>query len=508
MASTDTKKSSRFSTFKVFGFTSSKPPPPPPKDAHYLYASSSRNPSVASFSNQSVLSPDSDPQPSACKSIRSPSPAPSRMLQPQFQPEQHRSQQSPPPSILTLSRTLDSSPSSSKKGFFRKVSSFRKRSASKSSRVTNVDDATDDESISLPWNVQHHIHIDEAFQGVPPEWSSTLADLGYSEAEIALIQKGRRNRSPMQEQQPSSTAPSRSQSPTSTTFVNPRARSSSLRRQKSDASISRSERSLRIGPPAPPPPLPLPPPPQTPSAGPSSAIPAAPPPTPASAGAISETTDQEGDTAQSDAQYTHLHPHHPTPIQPVPVPAPVPALVPVAQPTPVHVLQRSPSSSGTRSPIAPPLRTGSSDRERRFRAQTPPRRQFRVVNTTPPRGEESPQPLYLEDAARSGSPLPIMPVTVIQPRPGEKEDTAFLRRMSESETPPSDPPSTEEEPRSTSEMQSTEEVGQDAKEEEEGKGPCSGRQWHQQPRFWLTCVCELPTRLGTVGIARRVVNSP
>ncbi|KAH9017372.1 hypothetical protein EDB85DRAFT_669366 [Lactarius pseudohatsudake] len=156
MASTDTKKSSRFSTFKVFGFASPKPPPLPPKDAHYLYASSSRNPSVASFSNQSVLSPDSDPQPSACKSIRSPSPAPSRMLQPQLQPEPHQSQQSPPPSILTLSRTrtLDPPSSSSKKGFFRKVSSFRKRSASKSSRVTNIDDATDDESISLPWNVQ------------------------------------------------------------------------------------------------------------------------------------------------------------------------------------------------------------------------------------------------------------------------------------------------------------------------------------------------------------------
>ncbi|KAH9027536.1 hypothetical protein EDB83DRAFT_1919118 [Lactarius deliciosus] len=155
MASTDAKKSSRFSTFKVFGFTSSKPPPPPPKDAHYLYASSSRNPSVASFSNQSVLSPDSDPQFSTCKSIRSPSPAPSRMLQPQLQPEQHQSQQSPPASILTLSRSRDpSSSTSSKKGFFRKVSSFRKRSASKNSRVTNIDDATDDESISLPWNVQ------------------------------------------------------------------------------------------------------------------------------------------------------------------------------------------------------------------------------------------------------------------------------------------------------------------------------------------------------------------
>ncbi len=163
MASTSTKQSSRFSTLKVFKFTSSKPPPPPPKDAHYLYASSSRNPSVVSFSNQSVLSPDSDPQPSACKSIRSPSPAPSRIFQSQLHPEQHQSQQSPPPSILTSSRTLDPSSASSKKSFFRKVSSFRKRSASKNSRVTNLDDATDDESISHPWNVQVSVSVSFLF---------------------------------------------------------------------------------------------------------------------------------------------------------------------------------------------------------------------------------------------------------------------------------------------------------------------------------------------------------
>src|ERR1700730_9442338 len=35
-----------------------------------------------------------------------------------------------------------------------------------------------------------------SFQGIPSTWSSTLGDLGYSEAEIALIQKGRRNDTP------------------------------------------------------------------------------------------------------------------------------------------------------------------------------------------------------------------------------------------------------------------------------------------------------------------------
>lgn len=164
MSSTNTKQSSRFSTLKIFNFTSSKPPRPPPKDAHYLYASSSTNPSVVSFSNQSTLSPDSDPQrppyKSTASSLRCPSPAPSRVLQqtphPQCHSEQLHSQQSPPSSILTSSRSrsLDPVSATSKKGFFRKVTSLRKRSASKSSRVTSVEDVTDDESISLPWNVQ------------------------------------------------------------------------------------------------------------------------------------------------------------------------------------------------------------------------------------------------------------------------------------------------------------------------------------------------------------------
>src|SRR6266404_8343084 len=165
MASSKTKQSSRFSTFKIFKFSSSKPPPPPPKDAHYLYASSSRNPSVVSFSNQSVLPSDSDPQSSTCRSngcaavsVRTPSPAPSRMLHPtsrsQSQLERFQPQQSPPSSILTSAQTPDPPSLSSKKSIFRKVSTFRKRSTSKSSPVASLDDATDDESISPPWNFQ------------------------------------------------------------------------------------------------------------------------------------------------------------------------------------------------------------------------------------------------------------------------------------------------------------------------------------------------------------------
>ncbi|KAF8259328.1 hypothetical protein EI94DRAFT_1751867 [Lactarius quietus] len=382
MASTN---KSRFSTLKIFNFTSSKPPPLPPKDAHYLYASSSRNPP--------------------------------RVLQ---QPLHLQPQQSPPQSIINSSRSLAPSPASSKKSFFRKVSSLRKRSASKSSRVTSVDDATDDESISLPWNVQHHIHIDEAFQGVPPEWSSTLADLGYSEAEIALIQKGRRNRSPIPEPTPSATT-SRPPSPASTTIITPHWPSCTATTT------------------APPPP------PITPALSPNSAAPAAPPPTPASGGAFGEVnSDKEDDSAQSDAQYAFLNPHHqPAPIQPVPVPA---------LPTPVHVLQRSPSNSSPRSPISPP-RTASSDREWRLRTQTPPRRQFRVA---------SPQV-----ASRGRSPRPVTPAKPTRPLPEINADTGSLRRPSVSETPPSDPPRAVE--GSQPAMQSLGDPARDAKEEEVGK---------------------------------------
>jgi hypothetical protein len=167
-SSSSTKQSSsRFSTFKVFRFTGSKPPRPPPKDPNYLYPASN-NPSLVSVSNQSLYSQpplptstcSAPPQFSRSKtnlngalSIRSPSPTPSRLLQPS---PQHEQQQQPPPSSMSASSTLtpDSSSSGGKRGFFRKMSTIGKRSASKPPRVATVDGATDDESISRPWNVQ------------------------------------------------------------------------------------------------------------------------------------------------------------------------------------------------------------------------------------------------------------------------------------------------------------------------------------------------------------------
>jgi hypothetical protein len=170
-SSTSTKQhSSRFSTFKVFRFTGSKPPRPPPKDPNYLYPASN-NPSLVSLSNQSICSqpplptstsscPSQNPKNrahgSGALSLRSPSPTPSRILQ----SSPHQRHQPPPPlpiplpSMSTSTLVPDSSSSSGKRGFFRKMSTIGKRPASKSSRATSVDDATDDESISRPYNVQ------------------------------------------------------------------------------------------------------------------------------------------------------------------------------------------------------------------------------------------------------------------------------------------------------------------------------------------------------------------
>jgi hypothetical protein len=142
MASTSSEntKHSRFSTFKVFKFTGSKPPPPPPKDPNYIYPSSG-NPSLLSLS--SSRPPQRKPSTRGTLSVRTPSPAPSRTIQP-----------SPSASVSASTLLPDQSPGTAKKRFFHKISGLRKRSASKSSRVSIPDDTTDDEGISRPWNFQ------------------------------------------------------------------------------------------------------------------------------------------------------------------------------------------------------------------------------------------------------------------------------------------------------------------------------------------------------------------
>ncbi|KAH9476995.1 Serine/threonine-protein kinase pakC [Psilocybe cubensis] len=49
----------------------------------------------------------------------------------------------------------------------------------------------EDDGISMPWNFQHHIHVDEGFVGLPPSWSTSLAAAGFTEEEIAAIQARR-----------------------------------------------------------------------------------------------------------------------------------------------------------------------------------------------------------------------------------------------------------------------------------------------------------------------------
>ena len=493
MASSPSTKqsSSRFSTFKVFRFTGSKPPRPPPKDPNYLYPASN-NPSLVSLSNQSLYSQPPLPASTSTApsqfsrnktngngalSIRSPSPTPSRILQSSSQCQQ---QQPPPLPSMSSSSTLapDSGSSNGKRGFFRKMSTIGKRSASKPSRADTVDDVSDVESISRPYNVQvspllsallpdldlisssfffsaapaqcplKHAHpydniapyshrrivrchslvfslvfgalngffpvalLFRSFQGIPPAWSSTLAELGYSEAEIALILKGRRNRVPdltSVQDYPVSTSTPLSRSST-TISVN---RSASLRRQRSDGSIARSERSLRNGPPVPPPPLPLPPPPpQTVQAPPREIVPtAAPPPTPASTGGASVEAGDVDVASQSEAQYVYVNLHRQTPNGPVAVLPP--GKVPVIQPAPVRQ-QRSNSNMPAQNPPSP-VGSVNSNRERRSKAQPAPRRQFRVVNAT------SPPPVYSDDLVPSGLPPPITLEDALQPRPQEKD---------------------------------------------------------------------------------------
>jgi hypothetical protein len=53
----------------------------------------------------------------------------------------------------------------------------------------------DDDGISMPWNFQHNIHVDEGYVGLPPSWSTSLASAGFTEEEIAAIHARRTLRS-------------------------------------------------------------------------------------------------------------------------------------------------------------------------------------------------------------------------------------------------------------------------------------------------------------------------
>ncbi|KAL4253799.1 protein kinase superfamily protein [Abortiporus biennis] len=239
------KQNTRFSTLKVFKFTASKPPPPPPKDPYYL-----SNPSMPSLSQ--VLSPDasssqpptplSTAPPSAMFTVgaRSPSPSPS------YAASQYTSA-----SLATSPSSSSLSPesASSKRGLFKLPSmSFAKRPRTpkqpkaETAPPMSPPEPVDDGSISMPWNFQHNIHVDEGFAGLPPTWSASLSEMGFSEEEIAAIHS-RRNagRSPY--------APHSLRSATSSSASlvasNPKPRTSSLRHDCTDASIFQQSNSSR-----------------------------------------------------------------------------------------------------------------------------------------------------------------------------------------------------------------------------------------------------------------------
>ncbi|KAM5537386.1 hypothetical protein V8D89_008905 [Ganoderma adspersum] len=233
---TSSKQNSRFSSLKVFKFAAApKPPPLPPKDPYYL-----PNPSLRSLGNSlspDSLSPSQPPTPLSAQYAtlaRSPSPTPSYA-----------------PSRITVSPYSTSSnfseSASSRKGLF-KFSAFGRRpktpktaesSHSASSEPLPPPEPIDDPSISLPWNFQHNIHVDEGFSGLPPTWSSQLAEAGFSEEEVTAIQAKRAESRLRSSRSIYSLNVGRSASPAGTTrSPGYGAPSSSIRRDRSEASLS------------------------------------------------------------------------------------------------------------------------------------------------------------------------------------------------------------------------------------------------------------------------------
>ncbi|KAF5391716.1 hypothetical protein D9757_001668 [Collybiopsis confluens] len=214
-------RTSRFSTIKVFGKFGSKnkekgPPPVPPKDAPY-YLNSNR--SFVSIASQYARKPSAGslhPSHSTMSLASSAMTADSDAIQ------------SPPTSAKIKSK---------KSGFF-----GRKRSPGEDGSLK----PTEDENISMPWNFQasHNIHVNEVYEGMPPSWTVSLAEAGFTPEEIAAIYSRKQSGTLT----PSS-FPASFRSPP--ILSNPHPRTSSLPRQYSNGSIRSATSS------ASPPPLPL-----------------------------------------------------------------------------------------------------------------------------------------------------------------------------------------------------------------------------------------------------------
>ncbi|KAF8954438.1 hypothetical protein BDZ97DRAFT_467413 [Flammula alnicola] len=96
-----------------------------------------------------------------------------------------RSPRSPPPG------TSSSAPSTSSSGSVIVISNSISASSNGSDEGDLPPPPQEDEGISLPWNFQHNIHVDEGYVGIPPSWSTSLASAGFTEEEIAAIQARR-----------------------------------------------------------------------------------------------------------------------------------------------------------------------------------------------------------------------------------------------------------------------------------------------------------------------------
>ncbi|TFK71530.1 hypothetical protein BDN72DRAFT_431782 [Pluteus cervinus] len=180
-------RASRFSTLKVFKFQTkdkSKPPPLPPKDPYYL-----NNRSLAS------LVPDSAPN----------SPL---YTNPNFTcAESSANTMNPNPSSISLVSSVTSAKSSQpsdanhlqvrekKSMSFFKFGKRSPKSPSLKTSPSSIEDVppppTPDDNISMPWNFQHNIHVDEGYTGLPPSWMTSLLEAGFSEEEIVAIQARR-----------------------------------------------------------------------------------------------------------------------------------------------------------------------------------------------------------------------------------------------------------------------------------------------------------------------------
>ncbi|CAA7262091.1 unnamed protein product [Cyclocybe aegerita] len=209
------------SRFKTFKFTE-RPPPPPPKDPAYLVRNNNR--STTSLGSPELLPSSSQTAPAspispsiqyAIRRANSPSPSPfsspenNHMNQSStslLSPPTQQQQQQPIDATASTSTTQGGSMSGearqrqtqmtlTKKDKALAFLKFPKRSPrTPPAAASSEDDPTpgsEDDAISLPWNFQHNIHVDEGYMGIPPSWSTSLAAAGFTEDEIAAIQARR-----------------------------------------------------------------------------------------------------------------------------------------------------------------------------------------------------------------------------------------------------------------------------------------------------------------------------